>query len=494
MGANQVMTETGSVKLTLTIPGHIADALAAHLFPGDNDEHGAVIRAGVAASRGELRLLAREVVFARDGIDYVPGERGYRMLTGRFVTEQIIRCRNEGLVYLAVHNHGGDDRVGFSNDDLASQSRGYPALLDIMDGTPVGALVFARNAMAGRLWLSASRQLEIAQARILGPSIRALRPEAPPTLPRRAPAYDRQARLFGDRGQDLLSQLTVAVVGAGGAGSLLVEYLARLGVGGFMIIDPDYLDPTNLPRVTGATRWDAMSWLRAPGRPAWVKSVGALLAAPKVRLMRRLIRRANATARITVCQADFVDDGIARAVLGCDYLFLAADSMQARLVFNAIVHAYLIPGVQVGAKVAVDSESGEVGTVFAVSRSVSPSSGCLWCNGLITPAGLQREAESGPERRAQRYVNEPSVPAPSVMTLNALAASQAANDFLFAMTGLVEGSSPSDYVRFVPRGRSVILERPRRDPDCPHCGTGPASVFGRGDAVTLPTREGRPAG
>lgn len=35
----------------------------------------------------------------------------------------------------------------------------------------------------------------------------------------------------------------------------------------------------------------------------------------------------------------------------CDYLFLAADSMRARLVFNALVHQYLIPGVQLGSKI-----------------------------------------------------------------------------------------------------------------------------------------------
>jgi hypothetical protein len=50
-----------------------------------------------------------------------------------------------------VHNHGGDDAVGFSNDDLASHERGYPALLDILaDDRPVGALVVAPRAVAAR--------------------------------------------------------------------------------------------------------------------------------------------------------------------------------------------------------------------------------------------------------------------------------------------------------------------------------------------------------
>lgn len=238
---------------SLTIPRHLAERLFAHLFPGDDDEHGAVIQAGIVRSPSGLRLLARDVVLARDGIDYVPGKRGYRMLTGRFVTEQAVRCRNEGFAYLAVHNHGGRDSVAFSGDDLASHRRGYPALLDVMRGRPVGALVFAENAVAGSLWLSASEQLELSAARVLGPTIRTLHPAPPPPPPGRAEEYDRQARLFGDRGQDVLGGLTVGVIGAGGAGSLIVEYLARLGVGRIIVADPDYIDLTNVPRVTGST-------------------------------------------------------------------------------------------------------------------------------------------------------------------------------------------------------------------------------------------------
>jgi hypothetical protein len=479
-----------SPRVTLTMPSHLAERLLAHLFPGDGDEHGAIIQAGMArTSTGELRLLARDVVLARDGVDYVPGQRGYRMLTAQFVTEQVIRCQKAGLVYLAVHNHDGSDRVAFSSDDLASQKRGYPALLDIMDGLPVGALVFARQAAAGRLWLSAHHQVDMAEVRVLGASIQRFVAVPPPAPPRRAPAYDRQARLFGDRGQDLLRGCRVAVIGAGGAGSLVVEYLARVGVGQFVIIDPERLDPTNVPRVTGATRWDAMAWLREPRRPAWMHRLGERLAVPKVRLMHRLVHRANPDAQVVELMADFVDDVVARTVLDCDYLVLAADSMHARLVFNAIVHAYLIPGVQVGAKVPVDPTTGDVGSVFTVSRPVIPSSGCLWCNGLITPAGLQREAETAAERRAQRYINEPEVAAPSVITLNATAASQAANDFLFAMTSLVEPGTAADYLRFIPRERTVTFERPRRDPQCPHCGTGDGSLLAGGDAVSLPTRE-----
>jgi hypothetical protein len=70
---------------------------------------------------------------------------------------------------------------------------------------------------------------------------------------------------------------------------------------------------------------------------------------------------------------------------------------------SALVHQYLIPGVQIGSNVPVDKVSGEVGDVFAVCRPVSPDLGCLWCSGVISAARLQEEAASSKEQRAWAY-------------------------------------------------------------------------------------------
>lgn len=44
-----------------------------------------------------------------------------------------------------------------------------------------------------------------------------------------------------------------AVAGLGGAGSIITEFLARLGVGELVLIEDDTVDNTNLPRLLGAT-------------------------------------------------------------------------------------------------------------------------------------------------------------------------------------------------------------------------------------------------
>lgn len=106
---------------------------------------------------------------------------------------------------------------------------------------------------------------------------------------------------------------------------------------------------------------------------------------------------------------------VAQLLIDCDYLVLAADSAQARLMVNAVVHQYLIPGVQIGAKIQL-GDGGTILDVFSLVRPMNPGEGCLWCNQLISPTRLQEEALTPAQRRLQRYVADEEVHAPSVIT------------------------------------------------------------------------------
>lgn len=470
----------------LVLPAGLKRQLDRHLFPGDRDEHGAAILAGIAETPHEVRLLAREVVLAEDGLDFAEGERSYRMLKADFVTRQVLRARDERLVYLAVHNHGGKDRVAFSVTDNRSHERSYPALLQIVKGMQVGALVFAQNAVAGDIWWPDGGRAVLEGATVVGPCRQLLAPQSRNHNLRPDSRYDRQVRLFGDRGQDILAKAKVAIIGLGGIGSLIAEFMGRLGVGEFVIIDPDRAEWTNLPRLIGARRLDvAPRWL-AESAP-WLGPLANALSRPKTSLAKRNIRRANRKAAVRTVASDIVEPDVASQLIDCDFIFLAADTESARNVFNAAVHQYLIPGVQVGAKVTPDS-AGNIADVHAVTRLVTPESGCLQCNGFINAAKLQDESISEEEQRAQRYVEDDDVVAPSVITLNASAAAQAANDFLFYMTGLASPQASLDYMRFRPAPRQVWRDEPARRPDCLDCGQSSRSRFGRGDGARLPVK------
>ena len=231
------------------------ERLMAHLFPGDNDEHGAILHAGVVRSGSSLRLLIQNVQPAEFGTDYVAGQYGYRALTPTFIHREIIRCRDSGLAYLAVHNHRSDRHVDFSRIDLASHERGYPALLDIGLGIPVGALVYGHRSVAADIWMPDGTRRSLSTYRVIGRNITRLYSQ-PPRARSSGTEHDRQIRMFGASGQHILRSSKVAVVGLGGVGSLIVEYLARLGVGTILMIDPDPIESSNLSRVVGSTPLD----------------------------------------------------------------------------------------------------------------------------------------------------------------------------------------------------------------------------------------------
>ena len=437
------------------------DRLMSHLFPGDNDEHGAVLRAGFAVCGSALHLSVQHVEPAKFGTDYVPGKFGYRALNPTFIHQQIVKCRDQRLAYLAVHNHNSDNFVRFSKIDLESHERGYPALRDIGKGVPIGALVFGRRAVAADIWLSDGTRRTLGSYRVIGKSIR--RFYSNPTVASRAQViYDRQIRMFGSAGQTLLGKSKVAVVGLGGVGSLVAEYLARLGVGHLVLIDPDRLENTNLSRVVGATVLDA--------------NTGKL----KTQIAVRHAREATDDLVIDAIPYDVARNSIAKILRDCDFIFLAADSMRARLLVNALTHQYLIPAVQLGAKIRANS-SGVLEEAMCVVRHLRPGRGCLWCNGLIDATQLAIEAKADKEKNDQAYgVREPN---PSVITLNAVSASHAVNEFLFDFLELRPKNTETVYQHhhFLTGKTQCVI--PRRDPACSEC----SRRLGMGDAIDLPT-------
>lgn len=480
------MGEVPGVSWTTTFSERDYEILHSHLFPGDDDEHGAVLACGISEAGRGSRLLVREVFPAEDGKDFVAGQRGYKQFAPLFVAEKSGYCRTAGLAYVAVHNHGGRDEVGFSPDDLRSQERGYPALVQ-MTGKPVTALVFAQDAVAGRVFTGSGRH-ELGSATVLGPAVRTLRPRPTGEAVGASDAYDRQARMFGDRGQEILGGLKVAVIGVGGGGSLINQMLARLGVGHILAVDLDEVEVSNLSRIPGATRRDALGVLPGVRLPLF-RRLARRTVRSKVAVAERVAREANGDVWFEAVRGDATDPDVARRLLDCDFVFLATDTMRSRHLFNQVVHQYLIPGAQIGAKVPVDG-SGNVGDVRVVVRPVLPDAGCLWCGGAISPARLNREALSPGERERQRYVEDMDVHEPSVISLNALGASQTVNDFLFIFTGLHEPNTRLRGRFQWARRRQWEDIRDKPDPLCRHCGRTPKSAYARGDGARLPTGAG----
>ena len=63
---------------------------------------------------------------------------------------------------------------------------------------------------------------------------------------------------LGSDSDATLWRLRVAIVGLGGGGSHIAQQLAHVGVGKFVLIDPDVVEDSNLNRLVGAGARDAI--------------------------------------------------------------------------------------------------------------------------------------------------------------------------------------------------------------------------------------------
>jgi hypothetical protein len=445
-------------------------ALSGHIHRGDGDEHAAFCYAGVTSSDGSARLLVRRVVPVPDAdFPLSPGD-GYRQITPRAVARAANECDAEGLCLIWVHNHpDSDEAVGLSHQDRRTAARVHPVLADLTDGRPVTALVLGAKSAAGEVWTRDGVE-PLHFLRVIGSPITDLRPE-PVEGAECDERFSRQVLLFGETGQRRLRELRVAIVGAGGGGSLIAQSLAHLGVGGIILIDHDIVKRLNLSRIVGATPED----------------IGKL----KVDVVARLVRSIDPAISVTPISGDVTYAADALAITEADVVFLATDTAFARHAVNLLCHQYLIPFFQVGAKVST-SEEGHITQVHVTDRPFLFTSGCMHCAGIIPLGMLQREQQDEETNRAQDYLGAGGrdVVDPSVITLNSIAASLATTDFLLTVTGLAHDSAPEALV-FYPLERAMRSRPAPALPSCPYCDSAAGlSARARGDLWPLQLRPG----
>jgi molybdopterin/thiamine biosynthesis adenylyltransferase/rhodanese-related sulfurtransferase len=130
------------------------------------------------------------------------------------------------------------------------------------------------------------------------------------------PDYSRQQLLkeIGARGQSALARGRVLVVGLGGLGSPVLQYLAGAGVGCLGIIDGDALDASNLHR-----------------QPIYaLADVGA----QKAGLAAAAVQRINPTVRVDIHAGRLSADNALDLVRGYDVVVDCTDNFRAKYLIN----------------------------------------------------------------------------------------------------------------------------------------------------------------
>lgn len=452
----------------LRIPVGDYERLHARLFPGDHDEHGAILLAGERHAAGRSTLAVRETHLLEPD-EFPPGTHGYRQFAAAALARLGNRAAQEHLAMVTVHSHpGAHERNSLSGDDLAAHERVFPHLLDITGAASVTGVALGEASAAGESWHADGSRRELTRVQVIGASGRTLRPCPAEDRSGDLERFDRQVLLFGAAGQVRLRGLHVGVLGVGGGGSILIEQLAHLGVGQITAVDPDVVKRHNLSRIIGASERDAREKRK------------------KVHVARDHAQRIDPSIRFNAIDGDISHSHVAQRLLDCDYLLLATDTATARLVANAISQSFLIPLIQIGAKVELRA-GGEIEQIYTAVRPVLPRHGCLSCAGLIDPVLLQREAATPEQLAQQNYLGQEDVADPSVTTLNAAAAAGALNVLLMSVIGQADPYLAEHRITLTREGR-VLTTTPERDPECRWCGEGSDSRYARADISLLPMR------
>lgn len=189
--------------------------------------------------------------------------------------------------------------------------------------------------------------------------------------------YSRQILFtpIGEKGQQLLKEKHVLIVGVGTLGTLSSESLVRAGVGKVTIVDRDYVEWSNLQRQHLFTEQDARERL------------------PKVIAAAEKLRAINSEVEIIPHILDVTPVELAWLVDGVDLILDATDNFDIRMILNDTAMKRDIPWIY-------GSCVGSYGVTYTMKRDKTPCFHCILekvpvggptCDtaGIIQPAASQ---------------------------------------------------------------------------------------------------------
>jgi molybdopterin/thiamine biosynthesis adenylyltransferase len=165
--------------------------------------------------------------------------------------------------------------------------------------------------------------------------------------------WDRVERLIGKENLQRLAHKKVAVIGLGSGGGIVAQALAMSGVGSFILVDDDTLEPTNVVRHIADNRY---------------------LGQPKVEAVADLIHQRNRSANVTARIGRIEQN--TEALNGVDLVIVGVDGENSKYSINQLCLQRGLTAVYAGVY-----ERGEGGDVVVIRPYDGPCYAC-WAEHL----------------------------------------------------------------------------------------------------------------
>ncbi len=403
-----------TVKIRLTGQQHAQ--LFNHLYPGDGLESVALILCGRAEREDSLILTARKLVLIP--IEDCPIRTPER-ITWRTdkLLEVLEAAEKHNYSVLKVHSHPGGYN-DFSPTDDESDQELFASVAGWVENVPehASAIMLPGGEIKARLFNGNEEMIPVDLISIAGENLNFYRQidSDEETVPEFAL---RHAQAFGGGTFQKLRELSVAVIGASGTGSVVIEQLARLGVGRLILVDHDVIEVKNLNRILNATMEDARN-----GRP-------------KVEVLADAIRRMELGTEIVPMAQNLFSPEVVRLVSEADVIFGCMDTIDGRHLLNRLAAFYLIPYFDVGVGLSADGTGG-VAYISGTVHYLQPDGSSLFSRDVYTSEQLRAAAlkRTSPEMfeslRKEKYISGVEEPRPAVISVNMQLAAIAVNEFL----------------------------------------------------------------
>jgi hypothetical protein len=388
-------------------------ALRSHLFPGDGNEAVALLLCGRRNGIDRHILTVKKLVpIPHDQCDRRPDRVTWPT---DFVDPLLGEAYGRGYAIVKVHCHGIDYRR-FSRTDDESDKALFSAVTSLLnDGLPHASVIMLPDGeLFGRmLGEDGAVVAPLASVMTVGDDLR-IWTEHRPSL---TSFSVRHAQAFGSGTTEILRTLSVAVVGCSGTGSVVVEQLARLGVGRIVLVDPDIVEEKNLNRILNSGKEDAY------------------LGRPKVHVLASAIARMGLGQEVIPLQKNLLTPEAVRAVAECDLVFGCMDGVEGRHVLNRLATFYLMPYFDVGVRLDADGAGG-IDRIAGAVHYLQPGLSSLLSRGVYDMKRVDAEAmrRTDPEmyRRLVRegYLRGVDEDRPAVVSVNTFFAALVVNEFL----------------------------------------------------------------
>lgn len=366
------------------------------------DETAIFLLAGVFKTKNGIHFIVNRILTPKEQ-DYDSRSAYHIQVSPLFFNKAISLAETNNVTIIQCHSHPDADYLQYSPTDNNGESISAKTIQDNL-GLPMGSLLFGREKIIGRVWLSSQEHQPIHEIHIVDRHYRKkllVKQNKKQKIDEKI--YDRQIRAFGLRGQELLSQLKVGIIGLGGTGSAVAEQLAREGIEKFILMEHDIIEPSNKTRIYGSYHNDK---------------------GPKTNIIKRNIKKINPHASIELIQKKLESENDLELLSDCNVVFSCTDRHTPRAIINILAYAYSIPVIDVG--VGLDSENEMIIGGHVRATLLAPSLPCLYCIGIVNPDTILAESMPEKDRQSlekQGYIQGLDDDVPAVIPFTTMAAS-----------------------------------------------------------------------